>query len=166
MEKAKNIALVAHDNRKKDLIEWFEYNYRSLLKHRLVCTGTTGKLIEEALHSKLGDEKVDFQILKLKSGPLGGDQQLGAMITEGRIDMVIFLWDPMQPHPHDVDVKALLRIAVLYNVPIACNRATADFIMSSPLMEERYAPAKKDFEAYIKRDVDLGRVSGEESKVK
>ena len=162
MEKTKNIALVAHDNRKKDLIEWFEYNYRSLVKHKLVCTGTTGRLIEEALQKKLGEEKIDFQILKLKSGPLGGDQQLGAMITEGQIDLVIFLWDPMQPHPHDVDVKALLRIAVLYNVPIACNRATADFIMSSPLMEERYAPAQKNFEAYIKRDVDLGRLPSEE----
>jgi methylglyoxal synthase len=161
MEKNKNIALVAHDNRKKDLIEWFEYNFRSLVKHKLVCTGTTGRLIEEALQSKLGDEEVDCQIVKLKSGPLGGDQQLGAMITEGLIDLVIFLWDPMQPHPHDVDVKALLRIAVLYNVPIACNRATADFIMSSPLMDERYAPVKKDFEAYIKRDVDLERVPGE-----
>jgi len=166
MEKNKNIALVAHDNRKKDLIEWFEYNYRSLVKHKLVCTGTTGRLIEEALQKKLGEEIIDFQILKLKSGPLGGDQQLGAMITEGLIDLVIFLWDPMQPHPHDVDVKALLRIAVLYNVPIACNRATADFIMSSPLMEERYAPVEKDFESYIKRDVDLGRVPGEELRVK
>jgi methylglyoxal synthase len=166
MEKLKNIALVAHDNRKKDLIEWFEYNYRSLVKQKLVCTGTTGRLVEEALQKKLGEEKIDFQILRLKSGPLGGDQQLGAMITEGQIDMVIFLWDPMQPHPHDVDVKALLRIAVLYNVPIACNRATADFIMSSPLMEERYAPVKKDFEAYIKRDVNLGRVPGEELQAK
>jgi methylglyoxal synthase len=155
MEKAKNVALVAHDNRKKDLIEWFEYNYRSLIKHRLVCTGTTGRLVEEALLKKLGGEKVDYSILRLKSGPLGGDQQLGAMITEGMIDLVIFLWDPMQPHPHDVDVKALLRIAVLYNVPIACNRATADFIMSSPLMDERYLPVKKDYETYIKRDVEL-----------
>ncbi len=111
---------------------------------------------------KLGDEKVDFQILRLKSGPLGGDQQLGALITEGQIDLVIFLWDPMQPHPHDVDVKALLRIAVLYNVPIACNRATADFIMSSPLMNERYNPDIKNYEAYIKRDVDLGWVTREE----
>jgi methylglyoxal synthase len=166
MEKNKNIALVAHDNRKKDLIEWFEYNYRSLVKHKLVCTGTTGRLVEEALQKKLGEEKIDFQILRLKSGPLGGDQQLGAMITEGQIDLVIFLWDPMQPHPHDVDVKALLRIAVLYNVPIACNRATADFIMSSPLMDERYAPVKKDFEAYIKRDVDLGREPDEEFQAK
>jgi methylglyoxal synthase len=155
MEKSKNIALVAHDNRKKDLIEWFEYNYRSLLKHRLVCTGTTGRLVEEALLIKLGGEKANYSILRLKSGPLGGDQQLGAMITEGMIDLVIFLWDPMQPHPHDVDVKALLRIAVLYNVPIACNRASADFIMSSPLMNERYLPAKKDYETYIKRDVEL-----------
>lgn len=155
MEKTKNIALVAHDNRKRDLIEWFEYNCRSLLKHKLVCTGTTGRLIEEALQKKLGEEKIDFQVLKLKSGPLGGDQQLGAMITEGQIDMVIFLWDPMQPHPHDVDVKALLRIAVLYNVPIACNRATADFIMSSPMMNEKYNPVVKDYETYSKRDVDL-----------
>jgi methylglyoxal synthase len=155
MEKTKHIALVAHDNRKKDLIEWFEYNYRSLLKHRLVCTGTTGRLVEEALLRKLSGETADYKILKLKSGPLGGDQQLGAMITEGQIDLVIFLWDPMQPHPHDVDVKALLRIAVLYNVPIACNRASADFIMSSPLMNERYLPVVKDFEDHIKREVGL-----------
>jgi methylglyoxal synthase len=155
MEKIKNIALVAHDNRKRDLIEWFEYNYRSLIKHKLICTGTTGKMIEESLKLKLADEPVHYYIKKLKSGPLGGDQQLGAMITEGQIDLVIFLWDPMQPHPHDVDVKALLRIAVLYNVPIACNRATADFIMSSPLMNERYSPELKNFESYIRRDIDL-----------
>ena len=155
MEEIKNIALVAHDNRKRDLIEWFEYNYRSLIKHKLICTGTTGKMIEEAIQSKLEGEPVDYHIKKLKSGPLGGDQQLGALITEGQIDLVIFLWDPMQPHPHDVDVKALLRIAVLYNVPIACNRATADFIMSSPLMNERYTPELKNFESYIKRNIDL-----------
>jgi methylglyoxal synthase len=155
MEAVKTIALVAHDNGKKDLIEWFEYNYKSLVRHTLVCTGTTGRLIEEVIQKKLAEEQFDYQIELLKSGPLGGDQQLGAMITEGKIDAVIFLWDPMQPHPHDVDVKALLRIAVLYNVPIACNRATADFIMSSPLMDETYVPIVQDFESYVKRSVDL-----------
>jgi len=155
MEATKTIGLVAHDNRKKDLIEWFEYNYKSLVRHTLVCTGTTGRLIEEVIQRKLRDEHFDYHIERLKSGPLGGDQQLGALITEGKIDAVIFLWDPMEPHPHDVDVKALLRIAVLYNVPIACNRATADFIMSSPLMNEAYAPIVRDYEAYKQRAVDV-----------
>ncbi len=156
MEAVKTIALVAHDNRKKDLIEWFEYNYKSLVRHKLVCTGTTGRLIEEVIQKRLEEEQFEYQIERLKSGPLGGDQQLGAMIAEGKIDAVIFLWDPMQPHPHDVDVKALLRIAVLYNVPMACNRATADFVMSSPLMEERYMPALPDCGSYAERSVDLG----------
>ncbi len=155
MEEIKTIALVAHDNRKKDLIEWFEYNYKSLVRHKLVCTGTTGRLIEEVIQKKLAEGQFVYQIERLKSGPLGGDQQLGAMITEGKIDAVIFLWDPMEPHPHDVDVKALLRIAVLYNVPIACNRATADFIMSSPLMNETYVPIVRDYEDYTKRPVDV-----------
>jgi methylglyoxal synthase len=156
MEAVKTIALVAHDNRKKDLIEWFEYNYKSLVRHKLVCTGTTGRLVEEVIQKRLEEEQFEYQIERLKSGPLGGDQQLGAMIAEGKIDAVIFLWDPMQPHPHDVDVKALLRIAVLYNVPMACNRATADFVMSSPLMEERYLPAQPDCGSYAERSVDLG----------
>jgi len=155
METMKTIALVAHDNRKKDLIEWFEFNYRSLVKHSLVCTGTTGRLVEEVIRKKLEEEQFEYHIERLKSGPLGGDQQLGAMITENRIDVIIFLWDPMQPHPHDVDVKALLRIAVLYNVPIACNRATADFLMSSPLMNETYVPIQQDYGAYTERPVDL-----------
>ncbi len=155
MEERKNIALVAHDNRKRDLIEWIEWNYTSIIKHRLVCTGTTGKMVEQALKKKLEKEDMDFHIVKLKSGPLGGDQQLGAMICEGKIDVIIFLWDPMQPHPHDVDVKALLRIAVLYNVPIACNRATADFIISSSLIDQKYTPVVKDYESYIKRDISL-----------
>lgn len=155
MEKIKNIALVAHDNRKKDLIEWIEWNYMSIIRHKLICTGTTGRLVEQALQRKLGKENEDFHITKLKSGPLGGDQQLGAMIAEGEVDVIIFLWDPMQPHPHDVDVKALLRIAVLYNVPIACNRATADFIISSPLINEMYTPVLKDYETYIKRDISI-----------
>ena len=153
MVEAKNIALVAHDNRKKDLIEWVEWNYRPLMKHKLICTGTTGKMVEEALKKKLRKDKIEFEIIKLKSGPLGGDQQLGAMITDGKIDLIIFLWDPMTMHPHDVDVKALLRIAVVYNIPIACNRSTADFIMSSPLMDQEYIPAMNDYESYIKRIV-------------
>ncbi|NIP30369.1 MAG: methylglyoxal synthase [Candidatus Dadabacteria bacterium] len=155
MEKIKNIALVAHDNRKKDLIEWIEWNYTSIIEHKLICTGTTGMMVEQALKKKLEKEDMDFHITKLKSGPLGGDQQLGAMIAEGKIDVIIFLWDPMQPHPHDVDVKALLRIAVLYNVPIACNRATADFIISSPLIGQEYTPVLKNYDGYIKRDVNL-----------
>lgn len=158
MQKIKNIALVAHDNRKKDLIEWIEWNYTSLIEHNLICTGTTGVMVEQALKKKLVlvNEEYDLQIRKLKSGPLGGDQQLGAMIAEGKVDVIIFLWDPMQPQPHDVDVKALLRIAVLYNIPTACNRATADFIVSSSLIGQEYTPVTKDYEAYIKRDVDLG----------
>ncbi len=155
MNEIKNIALVAHDSRKKDLIEWIEYNYKNIMKHRIVCTGTTGRIVEEALITKLGEEPSSFQILKLKSGPLGGDQQLGAMIAEGKVDLLIFLWDPMQPQPHDVDVKALLRIAVLYNVPTACNRATADFIVSSSLLNEQYTSVLKDYSRYITRGVTL-----------
>lgn len=102
------------------------------------------------------DEKFDVHITKLKSGPLGGDQQLGAMIAEGKVDVIIFLWDPMEPQPHDVDVKALLRIAVLYNIPTACNRATADFLVSSSLIGQKYTPVTKDYDSYIKRDIKLG----------
>jgi len=156
MKKIKNIALVAHDNRKKDLIEWIEWNYTSIIEHKLICTGTTGKMVEHALKKKLEKEDMDLNITKLKSGPLGGDQQLGAMIAEGKVDVIIFLWDPMQPQPHDVDVKALLRIAVLYNVPTACNRATADFMISSSLIGQEYTPVTKNYESYIARDVDLG----------
>jgi methylglyoxal synthase len=155
VEKIKNIALVSHDNCKKDLIEWVTYNYESLVRHKLICTGTTGTLIEAVLREKLAEGQLDHTIKKLKTGPLGGDQQLGAMIAEGKIDLIIFLWDPMQSHPHDVDVKALLRIAVLYNVAMACNRATADFIISSHFMNESYMPVQTDYESYIKRSVDL-----------
>lgn len=154
MKERKNIALVAHDNRKKDLIEWVEWNYLPLMKHRLICTGTTGKLVENVLKNEVRGQGSEFEIQKLKSGPLGGDQQLGAMIVEGHIDCVIFLWDPMTPHPHDVDVKALLRIAVLYNIPIACNRSTADFLISSPLMNEKYAPELKNYEKYLDRSLE------------
>ena len=155
MDEIKRVALVAHDHRKKDLIEWVQWNYLPLLRHKLICTGTTGKMIEEALKAKNAPDINDFEIVKLKSGPLGGDQQLGAMIVNGDIDCIIFLWDPMTPHPHDVDVKALLRIAVLYNIPIACNRSTADFIISSPLMDQQYKPELNDYKSYIERRLNI-----------
>jgi methylglyoxal synthase len=129
MLRSKRIALIAHDNRKPELLEWARYNRGTLSKHELHATGTTGGLIADQL---------DLEVHRFLSGPLGGDQQVGAAIAEGRIDLVIFFWDPLEPHPHDVDVKALLRIAVVYNVPMACNRSTADFILSSPLMREEY----------------------------
>lgn len=157
MQQRKTIALVAHDNRKRDLIEWVSWNHALLAQHHLVCTGTTGRLVEAALAKQAAETEGDFpipSIRKLKSGPLGGDQQLGALITEGQIDMVIFLWDPMQPQPHDVDVKALLRIAVVYNIPMACSRSTADFLISSPLMTRPYQPALTDYSAYIGRQVE------------
>ncbi len=158
MNTIKNIALVAHDNRKKDLVEWVEWNYRILVEHNLICTGTTGMMIEKVLKEKLAKEnyiEVLKSITKLRSGPLGGDQQLGAMITEGKIDVLIFFWDPMMPQPHDVDVKALLRIAVVYNIPIACNRSSADFIISSPIIKEIYQPKLKDYSEYLTREIDL-----------
>ena len=129
MPRRKRIALIAHDNRKQDLLDWARYNVGTLRRHELYATGTTGALIA----SELG-----LEVIRFLSGPLGGDQQVGAGIAEQRIDFVIFFWDPLEPHPHDVDVKALLRIAVVYNVPIACNRATADFMLSSPLMDTTY----------------------------
>ena len=161
MKEKKRIALVAHDNRKSDIVEWARWNYKLLMNHQLVCTGTTGKLVEEAILSEIrSDERIPekkknqpLRIIKLKSGPFGGDQQLGAMIAEGRIDVLIFLWDPMQPQPHDVDVKALLRISVLYNIPTACNRSTADFIISSQLLKEEYEPIVKDYSQYLNREL-------------
>lgn len=154
MKRIKKIGLVAHDNRKKDLVEWVEWNWQELMVHDLVCTGTTGRMVEETMMKKVPEEKrKELKIKRLKSGPLGGDQQLGAMIAEGKIDMLIFLWDPMQPQPHDVDVKALLRISVLYNIPIANNRATADFLISSDLMKADYTPKIKDYSGYIKRQI-------------
>jgi methylglyoxal synthase len=121
----KNIALIAHDNQKQDMLDWARFNRGTLSKHELFATGTTGALIADEL---------GLDVHRFLSGPLGGDQQIGAAIAEGRIDFVIFFWDPLEPHPHDVDVKALLRIAVVYNVPMACNRATADYVLSSPLL--------------------------------
>ncbi len=154
MKEIKRIALVAHDNRKKDLIEWAEWNYEVLIHHKLISTGTTGRFVEEAIKKRLNDKEArDFEVTKLKSGPLGGDQQLGAMIAEGGIDLLIFLWDPMQPQPHDVDVKALLRISVLYNIPTACNRSTADFLISSHLLNNIYEPILKDYSGYTGRTI-------------
>ncbi len=150
----KRIGLVAHDNRKKDLIEWVTWNRDVLVYHDLICTGTTGRLIEETILSAVTVQKCsEVKIIKLKSGPLGGDQQLGALISEGKVDLLIFLWDPMQPQPHDVDVKALLRLAVLYNVPTACNRSSADFLISSPLLDEEYRIKQDDYSKYINREI-------------
>ncbi|MDR1671950.1 MAG: methylglyoxal synthase [Bacteroidales bacterium] len=153
MDKIKRIALVAHDNRKSDLIGWVEWNWELLIKHRLICTGTTGRLVEDVLVRKKQEHNNTrtVYIHKLKSGPLGGDQQLGALISDGDIDVLIFFWDPMQPQPHDVDVKALSRIAVLYNVVIADTRATADFVISSSLFDAPYSPIIKDYASYINR---------------
>jgi methylglyoxal synthase len=125
----KRVVLIAHDNRKADMLEWARFNRDTLAGHELHATGTTGALVAREL---------DLSVERFLSGPLGGDQQVGAAIAEGRIDFVVFFWDPLEPQPHDVDVKALLRIAVVCNVPIACNRATADFILSSPLMDTEY----------------------------
>lgn len=138
----KSIALVAHDNKKKDLLEWAIYNRSLLIEHELYATGTTGSLLENALVTP---------VIKLQSGPLGGDQQIGAKIAEGLIDFVIFFWDPLEPHPHDPDVKALLRIAVVWNIPVACNRASADHMISSPLLTEPYERILPDFIAYRER---------------
>ena len=131
MGSRKRVVMIAHDNCKEDLLDWAAYNAGTLGRHDLSATGTTGRLLAETL---------GLSIERYLSGPLGGDQQIGAAIAEGRVDLVVFFWDPLEPQPHDVDVKALLRIAVVYNTPIACNRSTADFLLSSPLMEEHYAP--------------------------
>lgn len=150
MDKVKHIALVAHDNRKADLAEWVKYNAHKLASHHLICTGTTGKMVEETL---AGLDEQPQSLRKLKSGPLGGDMQLGALAAEGEIDILIFFWDPMQPQPHDVDVKALLRITVLFNVPTACNRASADFLIDSPHFDRAYKKMLKDYSYYIDRKV-------------
>ena len=141
----KTIGLVAHDNKKRDLIEWATFNRSLLLRHDLVATGTTGTLLEDAL---------GVGIRKLQSGPLGGDQQIGALIADGEIDFLVFFWDPLEPQPHDPDVKALLRIAIVWNIPVACDRASADFMISSPLMESAYERAVPDYGAHIGRTID------------
>jgi methylglyoxal synthase len=158
MKTKKVIAIVAHDNRKKDLIEWVSWNWEELRPHGIICTGTTGSLVQAKLVQKCHENDVNPpDVIKLKSGPLGGDQQLGALICEGKVDVLIFFWDPMQPQPHDVDVKALLRISTLYNIPTAINRSTADFIISSKLFHHEYEPILKDYSNYIKRDVDFNQ---------
>lgn len=150
MQHDKKIALVAHDNKKGDLLEWAKFNRDLLAHHQLFATGTTGRILEEEL---------DFEITKLKSGPLGGDQQIGAKIVESEIDFLIFFWDPLEPMPHDPDVKALLRMAAVWNIPIACNRASADFMISSPLMDGEYDRLVPDYEYYAARKVDLGEAA-------
>ena len=147
MREVKRIALIAHDNCKDDLLDWARYNRGTLAGHQLFATGTTGEV--------LGSE-LDLEITRFFSGPLGGDQQVGAGIAEGRIDFVIFFWDPLEPHPHDVDVKALLRIAVVYNIPIACTRASADFMLSSPLMREEYERLVNDPSDKVRRLTPTG----------
>jgi methylglyoxal synthase len=144
IQKVKNIALVAHDHKKNDLIEWAQWNKPGLQTHNVFATGTTGRLLEEVL---------EMRITKFQSGPLGGDQQIGAFITEGKIDFLIFFWDPLEPQPHDPDVKALLRIALVWNIPTACNRATADFLISSMLMERPYQRIVQDFTEYHQRKI-------------
>ena len=147
MEHDKKIALVAHDNKKQDLVEWAKYNRTLLSHHDLYATGTTGTALER---------EIGLEINRLQSGPLGGDQQIGAKIAENEIDFLIFFWDPLEPQPHDPDVKALLRMAVVWNIPIACNRASADFMISSPLMDAEYHRLVPDYHEYRERKIDLG----------
>ena len=144
MEAVKKIALVAHDHKKRDLLDWARFNKEKLAQHTLYSTGTTGKVLEEEL---------GLEVIKLQSGPLGGDQQIGGKIADGDIDFLVFFWDPLEPLPHDPDIKALLRIAVVWNTPIACNRASADFMFSSPLMSEQYQRGLPDYEAYRERPI-------------
>ena len=140
----KKIALVAHDNKKRDLIEWAQYNRVLLAHHKIYATGTTGALLEKSLGIK---------IHHLQSGPLGGDQQIGAKIVDGDIDFLIFFWDPLEQQPHDPDVKALLRMAVVWNIPIANDRSSADFIISSPLMDQKYDRLVTDYSFYRNRAI-------------
>lgn len=140
----KKIALVAHDNKKQDLLEWARFNRGTLARHRIYATGTTGRLLEQEL---------GIGITRLQSGPLGGDLQIGAKIAEGDIDFLIFFWDPLEPQPHDPDVKALLRVAVVWNIPIACNRASADFMISSPLMAGDYDRLVPNYDSHLSREI-------------
>jgi methylglyoxal synthase len=144
MEHDKKIALVAHDNKKRDLVEWAEYNRTLLDHHTLFATGTTGEMLEQ---------KLGFKVTRLQSGPLGGDLQIGAKIADGEIDFLIFFSDPLEPQPHDPDVKALLRMAVVWNIPIACNRSSADFMISSPLMDGDYDRLVPDYDFYRGRKI-------------
>ena len=141
-EGRKRIALVAHDKKKHDLMEWACFNRDLLVQHDLYATGTTGRLLSEALET---------EVTCLQSGPLGGDLQIGSRIAEGEIDLLIFFWDPLEQQPHDPDVKALLRVAVVWNIPVACDRATADYVISSPLMAGPYERLMPDYTAHIER---------------
>lgn len=147
MLRHKKIALVAHDNKKWDLVQWAKYNRDLLAQHDVFATGTTGRVLEDQL---------GFRITKLQSGPLGGDQQIGSKIADSLIDFLIFFWDPLEPQPHDPDVKALLRMAVVWNIPVACNRASADFMISSPLIERTYDRLVPDYEAHRNREIARG----------
>lgn len=140
--------MVAHDNMKADLVEWAQYNRAVLARHELIATGTTSRVLEARL---------DLPVRSLLSGPLGGDQQLGGLIADQQVDLLIFFWDPLQPQPHDPDVKALLRVAVVWNVPVACNRATADFLVSSPLLDSDYARRVPTFETHLNRETGGSR---------
>ena len=144
LNSCKRIALVAHDHKKDEIIEWAIFNKSTLAKHKLYATGTTGILLENALGQP---------ITKLLSGPLGGDLQIGTMIAEGKLDVLIFFWDPMEAQPHDPDIKALLRVAVIWNILIASDRSTADFILTSPLMHEEYEAILPDYSTYLKRKI-------------
>ena len=146
MQPDKKIALVAHDNKKRDLVEWAKFNRDLLAHHKVYATGTTGVILEQAL---------GFEITRLQSGPLGGDQQIGAKIVDDEIDFLIFFWDPLEPMPHDPDVKALLRMAVVWNIPIACNRSSADFMISSPLMDGEYDRLVPDYTDYRERPIQI-----------
>lgn len=152
MADKKRIALIAHDNKKSDLVEWMAFNKTLLARHELYATRTTGRLIAE----HLGLEVVEF-----RSGPLGGDQQIGARIADGAIDFLIFFWDPLEPHPHDPDVRALLRVAVVWNIPVACNRASADFMISSPLMDDAYQRLVPLYEHPPAQSYPQSRAAGE-----
>ena len=142
IDRRKRIALVAHDNKKHDLLEWALYNRDLLVEHQLYATGTTGRLLSQTL---------DTPVICLQSGPLGGDQQIGALIADGVLDLLIFFWDPLEPQPHDPDVKALIRIAVVWNIPVACDRSTADYVISSPLMTGPYERQLPDYAAHLQR---------------
>lgn len=150
MDVIKTIGLVAHDARKKDLLDWMRYNAKRLSAHKMICTGTTGRLIETMYGEEFPHLSPD--IMRLKSGPLGGDQQMGALIADGKVDVLIFLTDPMTTQPHDVDIKALVRLCSVYNTVIACNRSTADFIISSPLFDGPYNPVFHDYASYLERE--------------
>ena len=148
IKRRKKIAIVAHDNKKYEMVEWAKFNRDLLARHRIYATGTTGKILGQEL---------GMEIVSLQSGPLGGDQQIGAKIADGDIDFLVFFWDPLEPLPHDPDIKALLRMAVVWNIPTACNRSTADFMISSPLMDSDYERIIPDYDEYRKRKLGLSK---------